>query len=66
MTLDYDTVATFCQVASLLLFISLFIGIAVYVFWPGFRDRFESAQHQALDLDKPKSDGNTSLGQRAK
>ena len=50
--MTYDTVATFSQVTSLLLFITLFFGVLVYAFWPGNRRRFEAAQRDALDLDK--------------
>ena len=49
--MTYDTVATFSQVASLLLFIAMFIGVIVYTFWPGNRQKFDEAQRKALDLD---------------
>ena len=41
--MNYDTVAQFSQVASLLLFIALFLGVIAYVFWPGNRRRFDEA-----------------------
>lgn len=47
----YDTVATFSQVSSLLLFIALFVVVVVYVLMPQTRDRLERAQRRALDLD---------------
>ncbi len=49
--MTYDTVATFSQVASLLFFIAMFIGVIVYAFWPGNRQKFDEAQRKALDLD---------------
>ncbi|MCB1526247.1 MAG: cbb3-type cytochrome c oxidase subunit 3 [Hyphomicrobiaceae bacterium] len=49
--MTYDTVATFSQVASLLFFIAMFIGVVVYAFWPGNRKKFDEAQRKALDLD---------------
>ena len=49
--MTYDTVATFSQVSSLLLFIALFIGVVAYAFWPGNRQRFDRIQHTALDLE---------------
>lgn len=49
--MTYDTVATFSQVASLLLFIGLFAVVLVYVFAPKVKDRLERAQRRALDLD---------------
>lgn len=48
--MTYDSIATFSQVTSLLLFIAFFIGVLVYVFWPGNRQRFEAAQQSALGL----------------
>ena len=55
--MTYDTVAQFSQVASLLLFIALFLGVIAYAYWPGNRRRFEDAQKQALDLEKKSSPG---------
>ncbi len=52
--MTYDTVATFSQVASLLFFIAMFIGVIVYAFWPGNRQKFDEAQRKALDLDPEK------------
>jgi cytochrome c oxidase cbb3-type subunit 4 len=49
--MTYDTVATLSQVASLLFFIAMFIGVIVYAFWPSNRQKFEEAQRKALDLD---------------
>jgi cytochrome c oxidase cbb3-type subunit IV len=52
--MSYQLVAQISQTASLLLFIALFIGVLIYAFWPGSRERFEEAQRKALDLDKGK------------
>ena len=54
--MSYDTVATFSQVASLLLFIALFFGVLAYAFWPGSQRRFDEAQRRALDLKDEKLD----------
>ncbi|HWE16253.1 MAG TPA: cbb3-type cytochrome c oxidase subunit 3 [Hyphomicrobiaceae bacterium] len=55
--MSYDTVATFSQVTSLLIFIVLFAGVLAYAFWPRNRARFEAAQRRALGLDwKPAAD----------
>lgn len=59
--MTYDTVATWSQVTSLLMFIGMFVGVLVYTFWPRNRERFEHAQRQALDL----GDSNTSNGGRS-
>lgn len=57
--MTYDTVAAFSQVASLLMFVAMFLAVLVYVFWPRNRDRFETAAREALDLavDKKKAGG---------
>jgi cytochrome c oxidase cbb3-type subunit 4 len=55
--MTYDTVATFSQVISLLLFIAMFLGVLAYALWPKNGPRFEAAQRRALDLDrKPSQD----------
>lgn len=56
--MSYETVATFSQVISLLLFIAMFLVVVAYALWPKNRKRFEEAQRRALDLDrKQSSDG---------
>lgn len=49
-TLTYETVARFSMVSSLLLFVTLFMAIVVYVVFFANRDRLERAQREALDL----------------
>lgn len=49
--MSYDTVATFSQVTSLLMFIAIFLAVVAYAFWPGNRQKFEHLQRNALDLD---------------
>ena len=51
--MTYETIATFSQVTSLLLFIVLFAGVVVYALWPRNGPRFEDAQRRALDLEQP-------------
>lgn len=46
----YETVARFSMIASLFLFIGLFILVLAYVFRYANRDRLEVAQREALDL----------------
>lgn len=48
--MTYDTVATWSQVASLLMFIGMSAVVIAYAFWPKNRDRFENNQRRALDL----------------
>jgi cytochrome c oxidase cbb3-type subunit 4 len=55
--MTYDTIATLSQVASLLIFIAMFLAVLAYALWPKNGVRFEAAQRRALDLDrKPPSD----------
>jgi cbb3-type cytochrome oxidase subunit 3 len=49
--MTYDTVAAFSQVASLLMFVAMFIAVVAYALWPRNGPRFEAAQRRALDLD---------------
>jgi cytochrome c oxidase cbb3-type subunit 4 len=56
--MTYETIATFSQVTSLLLFIGVFLAVVAYAMWPRNGPRFEEAQRRALDLDrKPSKDG---------
>jgi cytochrome c oxidase cbb3-type subunit IV len=59
--MTYETVATFSQVTSLLLFIAMFVAVLIYALWPRNRKRFEEAQRRALDLDRkpPTDEGRT-------
>ena len=41
--MTYDTVATFSQVTSLLLFIAMFLAVVAYALWPRNGPRFEEA-----------------------
>lgn len=49
--MTYDTIAAISQVTSLLMFMAMFFAVIAYVFWPGNRRHFETAQQRALDLD---------------
>jgi cytochrome c oxidase cbb3-type subunit 4 len=53
--MTYDTVASFSQVTSLLMFIAMFIAVVAYALWPRNGPRFERAQRRALDLDTSSS-----------
>jgi cytochrome c oxidase cbb3-type subunit 4 len=57
--MTYETVATLSQVASLLMFVAMFLAVLAYALWPKNGPRFEEAQRRALDLDgKPPRDGS--------
>jgi hypothetical protein len=49
-TLTYDTVARISMVSSLLLFVTMFAAIVIYVVFFANRDKLERAQRNALDL----------------
>ena len=53
--MTYETVATFSQVTSLLLFVAMFAGVVVYALWPSNGRRFDAIQRASLDLDKKAS-----------
>ncbi|HRD76761.1 MAG TPA: cbb3-type cytochrome c oxidase subunit 3 [Hyphomicrobiaceae bacterium] len=48
--MSYDTIATWSQVTSLLMFVAMFLAVAAYVLWPRNRERLEAAHRRALDL----------------
>jgi cytochrome c oxidase cbb3-type subunit 4 len=55
--MTYDTIATFSQVTSLLMFVAMFAVVLAYALWPGNGPRFDAAQRRALDLGHaPSSD----------
>ena len=49
--LTYETVTQISQIAALILFIGLFLGVLGYVFWPANRSRFERAARLPLEND---------------
>ena len=49
--MTYETVATFSQITSLLMFIAIFIAVVVYAVWPSNGRVFDEAQRDALDLN---------------
>ncbi len=50
--MTYETIATFSQVTSLLMFVAMFAAVLAYALWPKNGRRFEAAQRRALDLDE--------------
>jgi cbb3-type cytochrome oxidase subunit 3 len=54
--MTYDTVATISQVASLLMFVGMFLAVLVYALRPSNGPRFERAQRTALDLDRSRTE----------
>jgi len=58
--MTYDTVASICQVVSLLLFVVMFLVVLAYALRPANGARFEAAQRKALDLDPQRGEKITS------
>ncbi len=56
--MSYESVAGITQVAALIFFIALFVGVVVYAYWPGNKKRFEKDAQIPLqrdpDLEKDK------------
>ena len=49
--MDYETVVTITQVTAMLFFIALFLGIVIYVFWPGNKKKFDEASRLPFEND---------------
>jgi len=61
--MNYEDIRAFFGVAGLLIFITLFVGVLIYTFWPGNKKRFEQARRIPLDDEQPgatKNDPNAS------
>ena len=58
--MTYDTVASICQVVSLLLFVAIFLVVLAYALKPSNGSRFEVAQRRALDLEPSRPEKITS------
>jgi cytochrome c oxidase cbb3-type subunit IV len=49
--MTYEQVASISQVAALLFFIALFVGVVLYAFWPGNKKKFKEAAQLPLEGD---------------
>ena len=58
--MTYESASAFSQVAALLIFIALFIGVILYVFWPGNKKKFDEVAKLPLEDedDEPEKDGD--------
>jgi len=59
--MDYNTLVMITQIAGLILFIGLFVGVLIYALWPGNKKRFERASRVPLEQDE-KPDEDTQRG----
>jgi cytochrome c oxidase cbb3-type subunit IV len=50
--MTYETVRSISAMGGLFFFIALFIGVLVFVFWPGNQKGFEEASRIPLDKDE--------------
>jgi cytochrome c oxidase cbb3-type subunit 4 len=50
--MDYESVKSLSAMTGLFIFIGLFIGVLVYVFWPGNQKGFEEASRIPLEKDE--------------
>ena len=57
--MTHQAATVLSQTIALILFVGLFVGILVYVFWPGNKAKFDEAAELPLDddNDKPEGDG---------
>jgi cytochrome c oxidase cbb3-type subunit 4 len=56
--MSYEQVASISQVAALLFFFALFVGIVVYAFWPGNKKKFEEAAKLPFEEGPQNENGN--------
>lgn len=49
--MTYQTVAAITQSLSLVIFITLFIGVVIYALWPGNQKAFDRASRLPLEND---------------
>jgi cytochrome c oxidase cbb3-type subunit 4 len=54
--MTYEQVASITQVAALVLFVVLFVGVLIYAFWPGNKKRFEDAARLPLEKGPPEDE----------
>jgi cytochrome c oxidase cbb3-type subunit 4 len=57
--MSYQAATVLSQTVALVLFVSLFVAIIAYVFWPGNKKKFDEAARVPLDdkNDEPEGDG---------
>jgi cytochrome c oxidase cbb3-type subunit IV len=57
--MSHQDATVLTQTIALILFFVLFVGVIVYVFWPGNRKKFDEASKLPLDDEKnDKPDGD--------
>ena len=58
--MTYESATTFSQIAAMILFVALFLGVILYVIWPGNKKKFDEAAQLPLEDedDEPEIDGD--------
>ncbi len=49
--MNYETISTFATSWGLVYLMVLFVGVAVYAFWPRNKDKFDKAARMPLEED---------------
>jgi cytochrome c oxidase cbb3-type subunit 4 len=59
--MTHHAVTVLSQTVALILFVALFVGVVIYVFWPGNKKKFDDAAQVPLEDEKnDKPDGDRS------
>jgi cytochrome c oxidase cbb3-type subunit 4 len=59
--MTHQAATVLSQTVALVLFVALFVGVVVYVFWPGNKKKFDDAAKLPLEDEKnDKPDGDRS------
>ena len=58
--MTYESASTFSQITAMIIFIALFLGVILYVFWPGNKKKFDETANLPLEDkdDEPEQDGD--------
>jgi cytochrome c oxidase cbb3-type subunit 4 len=57
--MTHEAATVLSQTVALVLFVALFVGVLIYVFWPGNKQKFDEAAKLPLEdekSDKPNGD----------
>jgi cytochrome c oxidase cbb3-type subunit 4 len=60
--MTHQAATVLSQTVALVLFVALFVGVLIYVFWPGNKKKFDAASKLPLDdekNDKPGGEGRS-------
>jgi cytochrome c oxidase cbb3-type subunit 4 len=49
--MTYDNAVAISQIAALIFFVALFVGVVAYAFWPGNKKRFEKDARIPFERD---------------